>query len=126
MRPYLQSLGYALAGFAHAWKSERNLRLFIVLYVLSLLIGRLLSLGRMEWAFVVFSGAVFLAVELLNTALEHFSDAFDDHSRSQDDVHERAIRATKDIAAAGSLTVALAWVVTLGMVYWPHAALLIR
>ncbi len=120
MRPYVQSLGFALNGLRHAFATERNLKLFGALYVLSWIIAAALKINRFEWTLVIFSGAVFLAIELINTALEHFSDAFDDHSKAQDDIHEHAIRATKDIAAGGSLVVAVAWGMTLLLTYWPH------
>lgn len=121
MRPYFHSLGFAVTGIVHALKSERNLKLFATLYVISLLMGAFFGIDRVEWILLVFTGAVFLAVELLNTALEHFSDAFDDHSKAQDDVHEAAIRATKDIAAGAALMCASAWGVTIILLFWPYA-----
>ncbi len=120
MRPYFHSLGYALAGLKTAFRSERNLKLFIALYVISLLMGWYFGIEKTEWIILIFSGAVFLAVELINTAIEHFSDAFDDHSKAQDDIHEQAIKATKDIAAAGALMVATAWGVTVLFVFLPR------
>lgn len=126
MRPYIRSLGYALSGLWHAFTTERNLKLFLAFYILSLIIAEILSTTRLEWAIVIFTGGTFLAFELLNTSLEHFSDAFRDHTRSHDDSHDSAVKATKDIAAGASLLSLIAWGITLSFVYWPHLLQLMR
>lgn len=117
MRPYISSLRYALEGLCHAFATERNLKLFGALYLLSLVLSATLSIDAADWQMVIFSGGIFLAVELINTALERFTDAFDRHSQS---IHTSAIKATKDIAAAASLVCALAWAVILCMIVLPH------
>lgn len=110
MRNYARSFCFACNGFFHAVRTERNLKLFVAGYVGSILVSLVLQIDGFSWAFILFSGGTFLAIELLNTALEHFSDAFDSHSKKQDDIHYAAIKATKDIAAAAALVSALAWV----------------
>lgn len=117
MRRYLRSMSYAVEGLLHAVRTERNLRLFIVLYILSFVIATVLGLPLRDWQMVVFTGGIFLSVELVNTALEHFTDAFDEHSKS---IHRSAIKATKDIASAAALICGLAWGVTLAMLFLPH------
>lgn len=116
MQHYYRSLRFSLEGLFHALKTERNLKLFTALYVLSLIISTLLQLSVRDWEIVIFTGGVFLAVELLNTALERFTDAFDRHSQS---IHSPAIKATKDIAAGASLVCAVAWIVILSMIFLP-------
>lgn len=120
MRPYFQSLRYALEGVWHALKTERNMRLFTALYVLSFLLAWFLDVSRRDWQMLIFSGGIFLAMELVNTALEHFADAFHTHTHHQNDPHTAAIKITKDIAAGASLVCALAWIVVLVMIVIPH------
>lgn len=121
MRGYLKSLGHALEGLAHAFVTERNFRLFTILYVISLLLGIFFGISIRDWEIVIFTGGIFLGFELLNTALEHFTDAFDSHSKS---IHTSAIKATKDIAAAASLVCAIAWGIILIMIYLPYLVML--
>ncbi|MSR87167.1 diacylglycerol kinase family protein [Candidatus Peribacteria bacterium] len=116
MRSYIQSLQYALEGLFHALSRERNLKLFTALYLISLMIAVALRLTVIELALVIFTGGIFLAVELINTALERFTDAFDVHSKS---IHTGAIKATKDIAAGASLVCAVTWGVILLMIFVP-------
>ncbi len=120
MQPYIRSLRYALEGLTHAFGTERNLKLFGALYVLSLVLAWTLEISARDWQMVIFTGGIFLAVELMNTALEHFSDAFYTHAKKQDDLHTLAIKATKDIAAGASLICALAWGIILTIIFAPH------
>ena len=117
MRGYIKSLGHAFDGLVHAFLTERNLRLFGWFYVISLAFAVALHISLIEWGIVVFSGGMFLAIELVNTALEHFSDAFDTHSKS---IYTPAIKATKDIAAAASLICGVAWGFLLCILFLPH------
>ncbi len=116
MRHYYQSLRYSLEGLRHALVTERNLRLFVGLYALSLILGCLVTITIRDWEMIIFTGGIFLSVELINTALERFTDAFDAHSQS---IHSSAIKATKDIAAGASLVCAVAWGVILCMIFLP-------
>ena len=120
MSPYLNSLRYALEGLQCAWKTERNFKLFVALYILSFLLGWFLGITARDWQVLIFTGSIFLAVELVNTALENFADAFDTHSKSQNDHHTQAIKATKDIAAAASLVCAIAWGAILVIILVPR------
>lgn len=122
MRRYAKSLCYAIEGLLHAFKTERNFRAFTGLYALSLLLSWFWNISVRDWQIVIFTGGIFLAVELVNTALENFADAFDTHSRKQDDHHTAAIKATKDIAAAASLLCAIAWGAILMIIFWPRIA----
>ncbi len=117
MRNYFKSLGHAFEGLFHAFITERNLRLFGILYLLSLMLGVTLRIALWEWQIVIFTGGVFLAIELINTALEHFTDAFDTHSKG---IHFDAIKATKDIAASASLVIGVAWGLILCFIFVPH------
>ena len=120
MRRFSRSLRYALEGVWHALRTERNLKLFTALYIFSLLISAVLNVSVRDWEMVIFSGALFLAMELVNTALERFADAFHTHARAQNDLHTQAMKVTKDTAAGASLVCALGWIIILVMIYFPR------
>jgi diacylglycerol kinase len=123
MHKYNKSLRYALEGLWHALTTERSLKLFVALYALSLIVSWLLHIHARDWEMVILSGGLFIAVELVNTALERFADAFYAHAKAQNDLHTKAIKATKDIAAGASLVCAVGWIVILAMIYFPHVYL---
>ncbi len=104
MRRILSSLQHALRGLSHTLLTERNLRMFCAAYVLVLAAALLLKITPAEWLILVIAGGTFVAMELINTALERFVDAFDDERRRHHGVSSHlGLRATKDIASAASL-----------------------
>jgi len=115
------SLLFALDGLWHALQTELNLKLFLCAYVLSLVVCAFFEITSIEWTILLFAGGTFLTIELLNTALERFSDAFDSHSKRQDDIHFAAIKATKDVAAGAALVSGMTWVASMAVIFWPYA-----
>jgi diacylglycerol kinase len=95
------SFGYAFAGLAAAWRTQRNLRIHAGLAVAVVAAGVLLRLSALGWGIVALAIGLVAAAELFNTALE----AVVDLTSPQD--HPLAKRA-KDVAAAGVLVAALA------------------
>ena len=119
VRAIKNSFVFAVEGLWHAFGSELNLKLFGLVYVVSLLVGALVPLDGAQWIALLFSGGMFLTVELINTALERLADAFDDHSKIQDDARYLAIKINKDVAAGASLIAACTWGVILLILFWP-------
>jgi diacylglycerol kinase len=94
------AFGFAFAGLAAAWRSQRNFRVHLAIAALVLVAGALLRLSALGWAVVVLAIALVLAAELANTAIEALVDLV-----SPGD-HPLAQRA-KDVAAAGVLVASL-------------------
>ena len=100
----LKSAGHAFRGLLDAIRKERNLQLFLVIYLLLLLYASLLPLSQSDWLLLGFAGGIFIITELLNTALERLADAFDDHLKAgHRSENFAAIKMAKDIAAGASL-----------------------
>ena len=109
----LHRFGFALAGLRHALRTERSVRLEIVIFVLVVAALAALRPGPLWWAAVMLASAGVLAAELLNTAIETLADHL------CPEVHPR-IRVLKDCAAAavfvsvmGAIAVAVALAVHL-------------
>jgi diacylglycerol kinase len=68
------SFRYALEGFSHTIRTQRSMRIHLVVAVLVLIGGVLIRLNRIEWAIVTICIGLVLASELLNTALEAIVD----------------------------------------------------
>ena len=123
MHRYIRSLGYASEGFLHAMQTERNLRLFFLGVLCSLLLAAFFHIDTSDWIMVLVTGGTFLSVELLNTALERFTNAFYKHIEEAKDTHKhhKAMKTTKDVAAAASLVTAIAWTAVMIIIFWPYA-----
>lgn len=117
----ITSFGHAVEGLRHAFRHERNLRLFTVGYALLLLLSTFLPLAAWEWTALILAGGLFFSVELLNTALERLTDAVDHARRSQGDSSLHAgLKATKDVAAASAFVSLCAAAAVIALVLIPH------
>jgi diacylglycerol kinase (ATP) len=96
----LRRFGFAVAGVLHAVRTERSLRLQVIVFVLVLVALAVLRPGPLWWAAVMLASAGVLAAELLNTAIETLADHL------SPEIHPR-IRVVKDCAAAGVLVAVL-------------------
>src|SRR2546426_266683 len=63
-------LGFALAGLAVAWRSERSFRLQLFALATVLLVLLALRVELLWWALVTITSAAVIGAELFNTALE--------------------------------------------------------
>lgn len=117
-----KSLGHAVHGLTHALRTERNLQIFCVAYVAVLFLGAIVHLQLWDWVLILIVGAAFLSVELLNTALEHFVDAFDEyrHKIDRGQSMHLGLRNTKDIGSAASLISLLMVLTVICIVFWPY------
>lgn len=124
MKRIRKSFGHAVDGLTHAIRIERNLQLFVPVYALVLILGGVVGLLTWEWLALFVAGAVFMAVELLNTAIERLTDVLDEERKllGRKSYHSK-MKATKDVAAAASLTALLALIAVVIAVFWPYAEL---
>lgn len=97
----VHSFRFALAGLAHLFRTQRNARIHILVGVLVCMLAAWLRVGRIEWAVIVFTIALVLILEGLNTAIEAAIDL------ASPDVHPLA-KAAKDLAAGTVLIAAIA------------------
>jgi diacylglycerol kinase len=119
LRSPLKSLCYALAGLLLAVRMERNLRLFLGIYVLIILLAFALRVSLQGWLTLLVAGGAFLSIELLNTALERLSDVLDDHAKHElTTAQHRLLKAVKDIAAAASLIFGILALAVVLLIFW--------
>jgi diacylglycerol kinase (ATP) len=100
-QPFGVRLRFALAGLAHALRTERSLRTQLAALLVACIVLLRLRPEPLWWALVALAAGGVLAAELFNTALERLAD----HLHPQ--VHE-GIRIAKDCAAGAVLLASLA------------------
>jgi len=96
----MKCFGYALRGFAAAFRRERNLRFHCAAAFHVILLGALCRLPAWSWAAALVCCALVIGAELLNTALESLCDEV---TRE----YSEKIRLAKDAAAAAVLVCAV-------------------
>jgi diacylglycerol kinase len=98
---FLRSFYFAFAGLAFLFRTQRNARIHACLGAVACALALWLRVSRVEWAVLVFTIALVLILEGLNTAVEAAIDL------ASPQVHPLA-KAAKDLAAGMVLIAAMA------------------
>lgn len=101
LRAFLRGFGYAFAGVAYAVRTQRNLRVHLVIAGLVAVAGWALRVTAIEWAILALAVGAVVSAELINTAAELTVDLL------TQEYHPLA-KAAKDVGAAAVLAAALA------------------
>ena len=97
----VRSFRFAFAGLGYLLRTQRNARIHVLIGAMACALAAWLRVSRVEWAVLVFTIALVLILEGLNTAIEAAIDLACPH------VHPLA-RAAKDLAAGMVLVAAMA------------------
>ncbi|MDR1082285.1 MAG: diacylglycerol kinase family protein [Coriobacteriales bacterium] len=95
---------YALQGFVHTVKTQRSMKIHLVVAAVVLICGLAVHLERVEWAAVAICVGLVLGSELVNTALEALVDL------ASPEIHPKA-KIAKDAAAAAVFVFAVTSVI---------------
>jgi diacylglycerol kinase len=109
-------LRYALEGISHAWRTQRNFRIQVVLAIAALIVFALLHASLPAFAILALTIAFVLAFETMNTALEALVDLVSPERHA-------LAKAAKDAAAGAVLIAALGAVavgILLALAFLPH------
>ena len=90
---FFESIKFALTGLLLATKSQRNVRIEIVLGMIAVIFGVLLNFSMLEFAVLLITIGFVLMAELLNTIIEFIVDAYFGNKYST------LAKMSKDIAA---------------------------
>ena len=101
LKSVVRSFGFAFAGIGFLLRTQRNARIHVVVGAAACGLGAWLHISRVEWAVIVFTIALVLILEGLNTAVEAAIDL------ASPEIHPLA-KAAKDLAAGMVLIAAVA------------------
>jgi undecaprenol kinase len=97
----VRSFYFAFAGVWYLLRTQRNARIELAIGAAACAVGGWVGIGRVEWAVIVFTIALVLILEGLNTAVECAIDL------ASPDIHPLA-KAAKDLAAGMVLIASIA------------------
>ena len=103
-RSFGESFKYALSGFFHALKNERNLRFHIWITALISIFAYNFGLARTEWIALIMAINFVLVCELINTAIEN---AVDTATKE----YSPTAKIAKDVAAGAVFTASVSAVI---------------
>jgi len=109
----LRSFGYAFEGLAYILRTQRNARIEIVIAIAAVVLAAWLGISAVEWAVLVITIALVMALEWMNTSLELAV------SLASPERHPSA-KAAKDVAAACVLLGAIASLIVALVIFLPR------
>ena len=96
----MNSFKYALEGITNSFKSERNMRIHVVIMILVILAGIILKINKIEWMICILLFSIVVSGELFNTAIETIVDMV------MPEQNEKA-KIAKDVSAGAVLVLAI-------------------
>lgn len=96
----INSFKYAFSGIIASFKTERNMKIHILIAVLVIVLGILLKMSKTEWVMCIFAITIVISAELFNTAIETIVDMITTEK------NEKA-KIAKDVSAGGVLLTAI-------------------
>jgi rRNA maturation RNase YbeY len=95
------SFRFAILGLFSAFRSERNMWIHLSAGLLVVTAGLILKIQPLEWGLIIFSIALVISTELINTGLEYLVNLIKEE-------RNEVVRRVKDISAAAVMIAALA------------------
>lgn len=96
----VNSFKYAFEGFFISLKTERNMKIHIIIMFLVILMGILLKISNLEWIICIILFSIVIAGELFNTAIENVVDIVMPYKNDK-------AKIAKDIAASAVLVLSI-------------------
>ncbi len=112
VRKHVISFKHALDGVIHAFKSQPNFKVHVVLSVLAIYLGSILNISLTEWVMIVMTIVMGLVIELINTSIEAVVDL------ATDKWHHFA-KIAKDVSAGAMLVYATGSVIIACLIFLP-------
>ncbi|MEM8534417.1 MAG: diacylglycerol kinase family protein [Chloroflexota bacterium] len=109
----IASFRYAFMGIGYLIWTQRNAKIHCVIGVIAVVLGIVLPISRVEWAVLIVTIALVLAMEGVNTAVEAVVDL------ASPEYHALA-KVAKDVAAGTVLLAAIASVIVGIIIFLPH------
>ncbi len=108
-----RSFKFAFEGMIHAFKTQTNFKIQLLLGVIAVIFGLILNFSSVEWAILLLSICLVLSSELVNTAVESVVDL------TTGEIHPKA-KIAKDVSAGVVLIISIFVLVVGLLLYLPH------
>lgn len=112
MKKLINSFKYAIQGIFTSFKTEKNMKIHILIMLLVIIAGILLKISKLEWIICIILFSIVIAGELFNTAIETVVDMV------MPDKNEKA-KIAKDVSAGAVLLVAIGAAIIGLMIFIP-------
>lgn len=117
---FLYSFIYATNGFLHALRTQRNMRIHIIVLTLVIIFGIYFSLSQAEWLDILICSGLVLSAEMFNSAIEDICDLIRDNLKLK---YAATVHA-RDLAAGAVLVSAVIAALVGASIFIPRFAAL--
>jgi len=118
-QPLIDTFGNAFRGISAAYKSEKNLKIHLLISVLAVFLGFILKISTLEWGLLVLTiSSVFMA-EMLNTALEYLVNLVSPN-------YHQFAKKSKDIGAAAVFIAVIGSIIIGMIIFLPRLIIIIQ
>lgn len=108
----LNSFKYAFQGIITSFKTERNMKIHVIIMILVIIAGILLKISNVEWFTCIILFTLVISAELFNTAIETVVDMITTEK------NEKA-KIAKDVSAGAVLILAIGSAIVGLMIFIP-------
>lgn len=108
-----KSFGYALSGFLHALKYNRNLRIHLIVAMIVVILSIFLRINKYEMSILGVVILLVIASEMINTAIEEMVNFITQE-------HKREAKIAKDVAAGMVLVASIGSVIIGFLIFTPY------
>lgn len=112
-RRFMQSLKYAGNGIKHAFWTQRNIRIHLMIAFLVIALGLVLNITSYEMVAIVLAICFVIMSEMINTSIEEVVNLVVRE-------HRREALIAKDVAAGAVLFSAFCAIITGLLIFIPH------
>lgn len=108
-----KSFGYALSGFLHALKHNRNLRIHLIVAMLVIILSIFFRINKYEMSILVVVILLVISSEMINTAIEEMVNLITQE-------HSKEAKVAKDVAAGMVLVTSVGSVIVGFLIFTPY------
>ena len=108
----INSFKYAIEGFFTSFRTERNMKIHIIMMLFVIIMGIWLKISKGEWMICIILFSLVISAELFNTAIETIVDMV------MPNKNEKA-KIAKDVSAAAVLVLAIGAAIIGCMIFVP-------
>lgn len=112
MKKIINSFKYAFEGVFTALKTEKNMKIHIIIMILVIIFGIILKINKIEWIICIILFGFVISLELINTSIENTVDLITIEKNQK-------AKIAKDVAAGAVLIAAITSVIAGLIIFVP-------
>ena len=107
MKKLINSFKYAITGIITSFKTERNMKIHILITILVITMGFIFKISKLEWIVSIIAITLVISAELFNTAIETVVDMINKEKNEKAKIAKDVSAGAVLVTAIGSISIGL-------------------